>query len=79
MRKNLLSTKTFFTRTLKKVIIIYDCRCSAQQKVLFYFFYFYFFENFLEKQCAIVGHIEIERPYVKQLSDRTLSVVLWSH
>ena len=32
----------------------------------FYFFYFFIFENFPEKQCVIVGHIEIERSYMKQ-------------
>ena len=67
VRINLLSTLTYFTRTLKKDSIIYYCRYLAQQKFLFLLFLKFFLKIlFLEKQCVIVGHTEIERSYVKQ-------------
>ena len=47
VRINLLSTQTYFTRTLKKDSIIYYCRYFAQQKVLFLLFKKIFFENSL--------------------------------
>ena len=61
--KSIINTDLFHKDSKKKTTSFSTVGALLSTK--FSFFYF-FFENFLEKQCVIVGHIEIERSYMKQ-------------
>ena len=65
--KSIINTDLFHKDIKKKTTSFTTVGALLSRKFsFFYFFYFFIFENFPEKQCVIVGHIEIERSYVKQ-------------
>ena len=64
--KSIINTDLFHKDSKKKTTSFSTVGALLSTKFSFFYFFLFFFENFLEKQCVIVGHIEIERSYMKQ-------------
>ena len=70
-------TQTYFTQTLKRDSIIYYSRHYAQQKV--FFLLFFFLKIFLKSNVVLLDTLKLRDLMWNKFSDRTHSVVLWSH